>query len=214
MNKSFRLPSRHNDPRHLTDPVPGRLAWFATLAVALTVTGLIAGCSTASSGKSSAATKTVSSSPTFSASAPASPTVSAPAPSPAASSPAPADTAGNGTEVGAYTFNLTQVYSAPLGPTAPTQSEIASGGSCDVQYNGEIYSCNSEKIISLPSGSTPTYSACTTGTIFVDGVNPTKGNAFCIIETSGQVAGVTVAGVGTSPNNYITLKVTVWKYVS
>jgi hypothetical protein len=46
----------------------------------------------------------------------------------------------------------------------------------------------------------------------MDGVNPTQGNAFCIIETSGQVAGV--AGVGTSPNNYITLKVTVCKYVS
>jgi hypothetical protein len=220
MNRSFRLPSRHSNPRHLADLVPGRLTWFAALTVALAAVGLLAGCSKAS-GTHAAVVKPANSSSTVSAPAPASPTASAasapaaPA-SPATTSPTPADTdtAGNGTQVGAYTFNLTNGYSAPLGPTAPTQSEIASGGSCDVNYNGEIYSCNQEKIVSLPNGSTPSYSACTTGTIFVDDVSPTTGNVFCIIETSGQMAGVAVTAAGSSPNNYVTFKVTVWKYVS
>jgi hypothetical protein len=123
-------------------------------------------------------------------------------------------TAGNGTQLGAYAFQLTNGYSAPLGATAPTQAEIASGGSCDIEYNGEIYSCNQEKIVSLPNGSTPSYSACTTGTLFVNDVDPTEGNVFCIIETSGSVAGVSVASAGSTPNYYISVKVTVWQYVS
>ena len=116
--------------------------------------------------------------------------------------------------MGSYSFNLTASYAAPLGPTAPPQAEITAGGYCDVQYNGVIYSCNYERIVSLPSGTTPTYSACTTGTIFVSSVNATQGNVFCIIETSGRMAGVTVAAAGSSPNNYVNLKVIVWKYVS
>jgi hypothetical protein len=199
--------------------VPGRVTWFATLTVALTMVGLVTGCSKASSSTNTDAEKPANSSSTASAPAPASPTPSAPS-APASptttTSPTPADTdtAGNGTQEGAYTFNLTNGYSAPLGPTAPTQSEIAAGGSCDVTYNGEIYSCNEEKVISLPNGSTPSYTACTTGTIFVDDVDPTQGNVFCILETSGQVAGVAVTAAGSSPNNYVTFKVTVWKYVS
>jgi hypothetical protein len=116
--------------------------------------------------------------------------------------------------MGTYSFNLTNGYSAPLGSTAPTQAEMAANGSCDVSYNGEIYSCNQEKIISLPSGSTPTYSACTSGTIFATNISPTQGNVFCIVESSGKMAAVTVAAAGSSPNYYVSLKVTVWKYVS
>ncbi len=203
--------------------------WVAVL-LTLALSGTLMACSSGSNSSNASAAEKPASGPALAASssAPAltgspsppasigspSAPASAPAASPATASPAAATTAGNGTELGAYTFNLTNGYSAPLGPTAPTQAEIASGGSCDVQYNGEIYSCNQEKIISLPSGSTPTYSACTTGTIFEDEVNPTQGNVFCIIETSGQVAGVTVAAAGSSPNNYVTLTVTVWKYVS
>ena len=123
-------------------------------------------------------------------------------------------TAANGTQLGAYAFDLTNGYSAPLGATAPTQSEMASGGSCDVQYDGYVYSCNQEKMISLPDGSTPSYSACTTGTIFVGEVAATQGNVFCIIEPNGSVAGITVASAGTSPSYYVSLVVTVWKYVS
>jgi hypothetical protein len=221
MNRSFRLPSRHSNPRNLANMVPGRVTWFATLTVALTMVGLVTGCSKASSSTHAAAEKPANSASSASAPAPVSPTASAasapaaPA-SPATTSPTPADTdtAGNGTQLGAYTISLTNGYSAPLGPTAPTQAQIASNGSCDVQYNGEIYSCNSEKIVSLPDGSTPSYSACTTGTIFVDDVDPTKGDVFCILQTDGEVSGIAVTAAGSSPNNYVTLKITVWQYVS
>jgi hypothetical protein len=205
---------------------PGRLGRFAALTVALTTAGLVAGCSTHSSSNPAAAIapKAAGASGTASAGAPATPPSSSPTASPATTSPAtaspataspaPLSTAGNGTQLGAYAFQLTNGYSAPLGATAPTQAEIASGGSCDIEYNGEIYSCNQEKIVSLPNGSTPSYSACTTGTLFVNDVDPTEGNVFCIIETSGSVAGVSVASAGSTPNYYISVKVTVWQYVS
>jgi hypothetical protein len=220
MDKSFRQPSRHSALRRLADLIPGRLARFATLTVALTAAGLAAGCSTASSSESAAvAPKTGAASSAASAASSATPTspsstASPVTVSPATASPAPLSTVGNGTQLGTYTITLTNGYSAALGPSAPTQAEIAANGSCDVQYNGEIYSCNSEKIISLPSGSTPTYSACTTGTLFETSPSLAQGTAFCIIETSGRVAGVTVAAVGSSPSNYVNLNVTVWKYVS
>jgi hypothetical protein len=67
-------------------------------------------------------------------------------------------------------------------------------------------------MISLPAGTTPTYSACTTGTVFEDNASPAQGTSFCIIETSGRVAGVTVTSMGSSLS-YAGLQVTVWKYV-
>ena len=123
-----------------------------------------------------------------------------------------AATAGNGTLLGSYGFQLTNGYNAPLGPTAPTQSQIAAGGAYDVGYNGDLYAGSNEKMISLPAGTTPTYSACTTGTVFEDNASPAQGTSFCIIETSGRVAGVTVTSMGSS-QSYATLQVTVWKYV-
>jgi len=226
MNNSFRQPPGRGDRSRLADSAPGRLAWFAALGVALTVAGLVAGCSTASSSNPSSAIapKAAGASATASAAAPATPTNVSPTASPETSSPvtsspgttspAPVSTAANGTQLGAYAFDLTNGYSAPLGATAPTQSEMASGGSCDVQYNGDVYSCNDEKMISLPPGSAPSYSACTTGTIFVSDVAATQGSVFCIIESNGSVAGITVASAGTSPSYYVDLKVTVWTYVS
>ena len=44
-------------------------------------------------------------------------------------------------------------------------------------------------------------------------MTPARGTSFCIIETSGQVAGVTVASVSSS-SSYVSFKVTVWKYVA
>lgn len=66
--------------------------------------------------------------------------------------------------------------------------------------------------ITLPGGSTPSYSACTTGTVFANSENTTAGTAFCIEET-GRVAGVTVVSVNSS-SSYITLKVSVWQNVT
>jgi hypothetical protein len=121
---------------------------------------------------------------------------------------------GNGTLEGSYTFNLTYDYAAPLGSTAPTQAQIvpAGNGSCDISYEGYLYSCNSERMITLAGGSVPSYSACTTSTVFAGSENNTSGTAFCIEET-GKVAGVTVVSVNTT-SSYITLKVSVWQNVT
>ena len=195
----------------------------ALLAVALTAAGLVAGCSgTTSSSPAAALAPKGAGSTAASQAAPATPTSLSPAASPvtspaispsATSSPAPASTVGNGTLEGAYSFQLTEPYSAPLGATAPTQAQIAAGAACDIYYNGEITSCNSEKIVSLPNGSTPSYSACTASTLFVDSASANQGTAFCIIETSGRVAGISVAAAGNTPSYYVTLKVSVWQYV-
>lgn len=195
----------------------------ALLAVALTAAGLVAGCSgTTSSSPAAALAPKGAGSTAASQAAPATPTSLSPAASPvtspaispsATSSPAPASTVGNGTLEGTYSFQLTEPYSAPLGASAPTQAQIAAGAACDVYYNGQLTSCNSEKIVSLPNGSTPSYSACTASTLFVDSASANQGTAFCIIETSGRVAGISVAAAGNTPSYYVTLKVSVWQYV-
>jgi len=195
----------------------------ALLAVALTAAGLVAGCSgTTSSSPAAALAPKGAGSTAASQAAPATPTSLSPAASPvtspaispsATSSPVPASTVGNGTLEGTYSFQLTEPYSAPLGATAPTQAQIAAGAACDVYYSGSITSCNSEKIVSLPNGSTPSYSACTASTLFVDSASANQGTAFCIIETSGRVAGISVAAAGNTPSYYVTLKVSVWQYV-
>jgi|GEM_PF-2867182 hypothetical protein len=195
----------------------------ALLAVALTAAGLVAGCSgTTSSSPAAALAPKGAGSTAASQAAPATPTSLSPAASPvtspaispsATSSPVPASTVGNGTLEGTYSVQLTEPYSAPLGATAPTQAQIAAGAACDVYYNGQLTSCNSEKIVSLPNGSTPSYSACTASTLFVDSASANQGTAFCIIETSGRVAGISVAAAGNTPSYYVTLKVSVWQYV-
>jgi hypothetical protein len=68
-------------------------------------------------------------------------------------------------------------------------------------------------MISLPNGATPTYSACTAGTAFIQYAPLDKGTAFCIIETDGRVAGVELAALDSSPTSVI-LNATVWKYAS
>jgi hypothetical protein len=195
----------------------------ALLAVALTAAGLVAGCSgTTSSSPAAALAPKGAGSAAASQAAPATPTSLSPAASPvtspaispsATSSPVPASTVGNGTLEGTYSVQLTEPYSAPLGASAPTQAQIAAGAACDVYYNGQLTSCNSEKIVSLPNGSTPSYSACTASTLFVDSASANQGTAFCIIETSGRVAGISVAAAGNTPSYYVTLKVSVWQYV-
>ena len=195
----------------------------ALLAVALTAAGLVAGCSgTTSSSPAAALAPKGAGSAAASQAAPATPTSLSPAASPvtspaispsATSSPVPASTVGNGTLEGTYSVQLTEPYSAPLGASAPTQAQIAAGAACDVYYNGQLTSCNSEKIVSLPNGSTPSYSACTASTLFVDSASANQGTAFCIIETSGRVAGISVAAAGNTPSYYVTLTVSVWQYV-
>ena len=121
------------------------------------------------------------------------------------------DTAGNGTQLASYSFQLTNSYWALLGLTAPTQAQIGQGvGSYDIFYYDAFQPGPGEKMLSLPNGSTPTYSACATDRVFVGSASATQGTAFCVVETTGRVAGVTVTSVNGSPN-YAVLKVTLWQ---
>jgi hypothetical protein len=195
-------------------------AGITSLAILGTLTGagLVAGCgSHHAAGPSSTptvvVTKTVAAAPaSAAASAPASAAGGSATPVPSG----PGATTGDGAPLGTYSFQLTNGYGAPLGPAAPTQPQMVavnSGGAFDIMYNGDIGAGSDEKMVNLPNGATPTYSACTTGTAFIEGATPDKGTAFCIIETNGQMAGVVVSGLASSPAT-ASFKVTVWKYVS
>src|ERR1700691_2156793 len=197
---------------------------LAAIIVTLTGAGLVAGCGGHGSSPSATPTVVITKTETAApASAPATPATDASTPAAAVSNSASpvasgaAATTGDGTQLGAYSFQLTNGYGAPLGPSVPTQSQMVqvnSGASYDIMYNGGIAAGSDEKIVSLPNGATPTYSACTTGTAFISYPASDKGTAFCIIETNGQMAGVVVSGVSTSPADTLSFKVTIWKYVS
>jgi hypothetical protein len=110
-------------------------------------------------------------------------------------------------------------YTAPLGTTKPTLAQMApygSGSSYDVEFSNEfgaLFPASGEQMLKLPSGSTPTYAACTASTLVIEDEPANPGAAFCIDETSGLMAGATVVTTGISPTS-VTLKVTLWKDVS
>jgi hypothetical protein len=190
---------------------PAWITSVATLLVAVTGAGFFAGRITASSAPviqpTEIVTKTVTANP-VSASQKAVPSTST----------GVASNVDNGTKLGKYSFQLPSGYSAPLGPTAPTQSEIgASGGSYDVDWPSPLeplYPGNDEQMVGLPNGSSPTYSSCTSNTTLETAAPTDEGTAFCIIETTGRVAGVVVTLAVHSANSYVTLQVTVWKNVA
>jgi hypothetical protein len=110
-------------------------------------------------------------------------------------------------------------YTAPLGATKPTLAMMAqygSGSSYDVEFSNEfdaLFPASGEQMLKLPSGSTPTYATCTANTLVVEDEPANPGTAFCIKETSGLMAGVTVVTTGASPNS-VTLKVILWKNIT
>jgi hypothetical protein len=185
---------------------PAWISALAALLAALAAAGFFAGRVSASAAPTAQPTVVVTKTMT------ASPAAITGAASP--STPSTANTEGNGTELGAYSFRLTNGYAAPLAASAPTQGQITqTSASYDIDFSGQIYPGSNERMISLASGSSPTYSACTSGTVFEDTAPADPGTAFCIVETSGRVAGITVASVNSSPF-YLVLKVTMWQYVS
>lgn len=186
---------------------PAWIASLATLIVALTGAGFFAGRVSASSSQSAQPPKTVTRTVTATPTSPQ-----------GASTSGTTSTTGNGTELGTYTFRLPSGYGAPLASTAPTQSEIAAaGGADDITWPTELAPLsvgNGDQMVGLPNGSTPTYSSCTGNTTLQNVASTNQGTAFCIIETSGRVAGVAVTSIVRSTNSYITLQVTVWTDVS
>jgi hypothetical protein len=196
-------------------------AWITSitgLIAVLTAAGFFVGHATASS--NAAAQPTVTVIKTVQVGAAANPVSSASAPTSTASTPTSSSSAtsasgvANGTQLGSYSIDLSAYYSVPLGATKPTQAQFidsASGG--DLFYNGGDYvpGQSSEQMVSLPDGTTPTYKSCSTGTTFVGLVADTAGASFCVIETSGKLAGIYVTS---DQSGYAVLQVTVWQYTS
>jgi hypothetical protein len=205
-------PQHHQSPKkdrrgRLAELGPAWITAIASLIVALTGAGFFVGRASVTSNPPVSPTATPKTAPV--ASSGGSGTSAPPA--------SPSDTASQttaGVQLGTYSFGLTNGYDAPLGPTAPKQSQIMPanvGGSYDIGFNSSVYAGSNEKMIGLPQGSTPTYSACSTGTVFETAASPlAQGTSFCIEETSGDIAGVTITSVGGSPL-YTAFKVILWR---
>jgi hypothetical protein len=185
----------------------------------------LAGC-----GKAAASTTTASSArPSVAASATVAPSSPAPSSLPSSAAAAPsvspgvsttsgaATTPANGTLLGSYTFTLPQYGSAPLGAAAPDQAQILSATGRDVIWNtgaggAPLQTGGGDQMLSLPSGATPTYQACKTDTLTSDEESNNAGTAYCLIETTGEMAGVTVVSANLAQTPwYLVLHVMVWE---
>jgi hypothetical protein len=131
--------------------------------------------------------------------------------------------ASGGTQLASYPVNLPPGYAVPLGVTPPTQSQfIHVGGFGDLVLNtsglvgpgSNLLPLSGDKMILLKSGSTPTYKTCSTGTGFVSSVDNTTGAAFCLIEGTGKLAGISVSSIGSAQPYDSVLQVTVWQGAS
>lgn len=172
---------------------PAWISALAALIVALTGAGFFAGRVTGQPAPGPTATITV----------PASPRASTGASSPPASAV--------GKDLGSYTIDLAGNYGVPLGPAKPTQSQYSPEGIGDlVKTYSRIGAGGDDQMVLLPDGTTPTYQLCKSTTNFSGQIVPTRGNAFCIIETTGYIVGATVTAVSASLSD-VTLTITVWK---
>ena len=187
---------------------PAWIGALATLIIALTGAGFFAGRVSATPQQANTVRSTV----TVTATPPASPID----PPTTGSSPG-AGTTANGTLLGSYTFTLPQYGTAPLGTTAPDQAQILSGTGQDVKWNtgaggAPLQTGGGDQMLSLPSGSTPTYQACKADILTSVEESYNAGTAYCIIEATGKMAGVTVASANTSQSPWsLVLHVIIWE---
>ena len=203
-DQSSRRSSKRAGVERFAELGPAWIAALASLIVALTSAGFFAGRVSATPQiqptKIITRTVAVTATPAVSSATPTTGITSRP---------------GNYTPLGEYNFQLSDGDGAPLGPTRPTQSQITGSCASGISYDSgtspaEFLPCSDEKFVTLPNGSTPSYSACIGLTAFVPHVVAKKGNAFCVIQNTGRVAGVTVTSVNDTPP-YVTLKVSLWK---
>lgn len=204
--QSSQQPQKKSFGERFAELGPAWIASIGTLIVALTGAGFFAGRATATS--STLQPKVITKTVTVTPSAPTSSPGGTPAASPAASS--------DGVLLGSYTITLPRDGSAPLGPTAPTSAQILAGSGDDIVWEYEdggapLGTGAGDQIVSLPNGSTPTYQACKNNTLATNSESSNPGTTFCIIETAGRMAGVSVKSVdiGINPVN-IVLSVLVW----
>jgi hypothetical protein len=191
-------------------------AWISSLTglvVALTAAGFFVGHATANTGASPRPVVTVIKTVKVGESAGSAGSTSA---TDAGANTGPTSNAAsepNGTELGSYSIDLSAYYSVPLGATKPSQSQFAyEVRSGDLYYTGgDYYPGPNEQSVGLPSGTLPSYEACSTGTTFNDQVEDVAGASFCVIEAEGKLAGVHVTS---DESGYAVLQITVWQYVS
>ncbi len=136
-------------------------------------------------------------------------------------SPAPRtqqSSAGGGTELGSYQFDLVGGHEVPLGAHAPSQAQLLAGDQGDITWRSDLggeplVPGANEPAVLLDTGSVPGYQACKTGQRIESSVSQlVVGTAFCIIENTAVVAGVRVVAINTSTSPaYLTLAVTTWR---
>jgi hypothetical protein len=186
-------------------------AWITAitgLIAVLVAAGFFAGRSTGSPGAQPTKTITVTETPSATRSQ-ASPSSDSPT---GTQSPIP-----NGTLLGSYTFTLPGYGSAPLGTTAPTQAQILAGTGKDVIWNtgaggAPLQTGGGDQMLSLSNGATPTYQTCKNDTITSDEESYNVGTTYCLIETTGKMAAVSVVSSdATQPPLSIVLHVLVWQ---
>jgi hypothetical protein len=189
----------------LADLGPAWITAIATLIAALATAGFFTGRATASQAATPVRTVTVTATPPTSS--PVATSLATTSASPAAQASSP----GNGKLLATYTIKLPAAYGVPIGTIAPTQSQFEFGGG-DLYEQGDTFiSGNGNKMLSLPAGTTPTYEACASDTLFVQSVPAATATAFCIVET-GRMVGVSVTGVSANTNpTYFTLHIMVWQ---
>ncbi len=197
---------------------PAWIGALAALLVALTGAGFFAGRVTTQPAPQPTVTSTATVTATPTVTVTATPVAGASGSQTSEASSGSISTTANGTALASYTFTLPQYDSAPLGTTAPDQAQVLSGTGQDVVWNtgaggSPLETGGGDKLLNLPSGSTPTYQTCTTDTLSSgEVVNPTSGNAFCLIEATGKMAGVTITSANNSQSPYyLVLHVVIWE---
>ncbi|HSV66846.1 MAG TPA: hypothetical protein VLJ59_13170 [Mycobacteriales bacterium] len=181
---------------------PAWLSGIAAVVTALTSAGYVVGRATAPP----SATPVVSSAPATTT--PATPTAPSPTPTdtspPSGASPAP----GNGTQLASYDVSLAAGYGFDTKLTKPGQADIVNHGGTDLYFSGFFYT--KDRIVMLPTNTTPTYPACQANTIF-SYQTPTvvQGMTFCLVE-NGALAGVKVTDLGPARAS-TTVRVTIWQ---
>lgn len=138
---------------------------------------------------------------------------------PAPGSSGAASATANGALLGSYSIQLASGYTVSLGPTQPPQSAYSSTGNGDLEkvYSRlELPSNSGDQLAALPDGATPTYQECSADTDFPGMIIPDVGTSFCLIETSGLIAGgeVTAISSGDFANNVLTIHIFVWRHVA
>lgn len=179
---------------------PKWIGALGTLIIALTGAGFFAGRVTGQPVPNPTVTVTV----------PATSVAGSP-PARTASPQASADT--NGALLGSYHIDLAAGYSVPLGPTRPAQSEYSTAGTGDLaKVYSRLQPGGNDQMAQLPDGTAPTYQDCANATDFTGMILPTLGTSFCLIETTGLIAGAEVTAIGNASSGDVIIKVAVWRH--